>query len=262
MTRTRHSTATKLRAVDLPEAFALATVATATRKARNPRDDRRALNKALRVAAVLATLALEACGGAVATSPAPTPCDDYAERLVAAGCDLPSDLAVGIDCPAYTAKISACAADAQCADDMSVRMIEACHGATPPEFVLADPFVRYAEDACSCADPGPCNVTEIVTALRNGTPDVACVDAYSTAMEERVSCNVVPMPTCEIFPGSAAERFAKAVCACHATSGDMWSGCFDNALGEVRGGDPRCLTQLAIGYESDCSGRSGGECAP
>jgi hypothetical protein len=195
MTRTRHSTATKLRAVDLPEAFALATVATATRKARNPRDDRRALNKALRVAAVLATLALDACGGQVGES-------------------------------------------------------------------IQDPFTRYAEDACSCADPGPCNVTEIVTALRNGTPDVACVDAYSTAMEERVSCNVVPMPTCEIFPGSAAERFAKAVCACHATSGDMWSGCFDNALGEVRGGDPRCLTQLAIGYESDCSGRSGGECAP
>lgn len=120
------------------------------------------------------------------------------------------------------------------------------------------PEARYARDACECAtDPG-CDPTAIVAGFAAGTPDEACVTAYADAMETRITCMDVPtMPTCALFETSpAAERYARAVCAC---GGDR-PGCYANALGEVRGGNPACLDMRAAGYEVDCTGRTGQEC--
>lgn len=188
----RQSTAARTRLISLPEAFVTATVATAARTTyRNrvtPGDARRAADKMTRVLAILATLALEACGGRVAEE---------------------------------------------------------------------DPFTRYAHDACECSTTPGCDPAAIVTALRAGSADVACVTAYADAMETRITCDATPaMPTCEIVPGAAAARYAHAVCAC---GGDR-AGCFANALGEATGSDPACLNERASGYEQDCTGRTNTGC--
>ena len=264
MTITRRRTSTRLRDAELPDCFTTATIAAASRETyrRNKCDARRLDRKVVAILATLAVVALEACGGRVSASP----CEEYAARLVAAGCDLPTDLADVVAgreaCEQYTAGVTACTADAQCRGDMTTRMIEACHGKTPPAPVVEDYAERYARDACSCADPGPCVESEIVARLREPDVDRECVDQWSEAMETRTSCTDYPaMPTCAIVPPlDAAERYTRAVCACHVASGDTWPGCHDNVIGEVRGANATCLNQLAAGYEVDCSGRSGGSC--
>lgn len=59
------------------------------------------------------------------------------------------------------------------------------------------------------------------------------------------------------------DRFAYAVCMCHDKTGAPWSGCFENARGEVANvRDLTCLDEIAAAYELDCSGRSGPGCTP
>lgn len=63
-------------------------------------------------------------------------------------------------------------------------------------------------------------------------------------------------------PFEPARRFARAVCAC----GDGFEGCYANAFGEARALAlvmPKCLDEMAAGYEKDCTGRSGPhQCEP
>lgn len=158
--------------------------------------------------------------------------------------------------------------DARRAADKAVRVlavlaafatVSACGGQVSEDRTSESPEARYARDACECAtDPG-CDPTAIVAGFAAGTPDEACVTAYADAMETRVTCTDTPaMPTCALFKTSpAAERYARAVCAC----GGNRPGCYGNALSEVRSSDPACLAQRAAGYEMDCTGRTGQECA-
>ena len=74
------------------------------------------------------------CGGPVAACQR---VHDFAATLIADGCAEPSDTAQAdasndpATCIAFTAKYDACARDAQCAQDMSDRLAEACHAPAP-----------------------------------------------------------------------------------------------------------------------------------